>query len=185
MLSAIAEVQPGTPLHGELLRELRVALRESRDPNSWASCAEEELRNLDPGALVFDDRRRELHRELARTYEQNLGQPDDALQHLRALADSGDDGAAPEESTDATNSPLLRLLRVQGNWIELERRLSTHLERRPDDPQGWLELGQLRDEGSTIVMVTHDPSLGSEAGRRLFIRDGRVHSEPEPTEHQA
>ena len=146
LLSAIAEVQPGTPLHGELLRELRVALRESRDPNSWASCAEEELRNLDPGAHVFDDRRRELHRELARTYEQNLGQPDDALQHLRALADSGDDGAAPEESTDATNSPLLRLLRVQGNWIELERRLSTHLERRPDDPQGWLELGRLRDE---------------------------------------
>jgi tetratricopeptide (TPR) repeat protein len=146
LLSAIAEIQPRTPLHGELLRELRVALRQSRDSNSWASCAEEELRNLDPDAHVFEDRRRELHRELARTYEQKLGQPDNALQHLRALADSAGDDAALEFPTAAADSSLLRLLRVQGNWIELERRLSTHLKRRPDDSQGWLELGRLRDE---------------------------------------
>jgi tetratricopeptide (TPR) repeat protein len=146
LLSALAETQPGIPLHGELLRELGVALRASRDPNSWASCAEEELRNFDPSVPVFEDRRRELHRELARTYEQELGQPDDALRHLRALADSAGNGGAHEDQTTAADNPLLRLLRVQGNSIELERRLSAHLERRPEDPQGWLELGRLRDE---------------------------------------
>ncbi len=58
-----------------------------------------------------------------------------------------------------------------------------------DEPTGNLDsktgreivdlMQSLRAEGTTIVMVTHDASLGEEAGRRLFIRDGRVHEEPE------
>jgi len=61
-----------------------------------------------------------------------------------------------------------------------------------DEPTGNLDtttgreiidlLQELRAEGSTIVMVTHDPQLGEEAGRRLYIRDGRVHDEPDPVE---
>ena len=56
-----------------------------------------------------------------------------------------------------------------------------------DEPTGNLDsktgneimelLRELERGGATIVMVTHDPSLGAAAGRRLFIRDGRVHAE--------
>jgi putative ABC transport system ATP-binding protein len=36
-----------------------------------------------------------------------------------------------------------------------------------------------RDEGHTIVLVTHDPSAAATAGRVLFLRDGRVAGEIE------
>jgi putative ABC transport system ATP-binding protein len=61
-----------------------------------------------------------------------------------------------------------------------------------DEPTGNLDtktgreiidlLQELRAEGTTVVMVTHDPRLGEEAGRRLYIRDGRVHGEPDSGE---
>jgi len=161
----IAETAAGSSQHGELLRELGVALRESRERNAWACCAEEELRILDPEAQVFEDRRLELHRMLARAYEQELGLPDAALRHLRALADSERGGLEPEASTDAKDSSLLHLLRVQGDWVELETRLTTHLERRPEDPQGWLELGQLRDER------LHSTAAAAGAYRQVLQRE--------------
>ena len=54
-----------------------------------------------------------------------------------------------------------------------------------DEPTGNLDshssadvlqlLGELnRDEGHTIVMVTHDPSAAATAKRVMFLRDGRV-----------
>jgi tetratricopeptide (TPR) repeat protein len=165
LLNAITEVDEGTPKHGELLRELGSALRKSHDPSSWASCAEEELRALDPEAPVFADRRLELHRELARAYERELGRPDIALHHLRALSDSGNEQLLQGESTKAKDNKLLKLLEIQGNWIELEARLAAHLEREPDDPEGWLRLGRLRAER------LHLPAAAITAYREVLKRD--------------
>lgn len=142
---AVALAPTGTALHGEMLRELGHALRAAGDAEAWARCAEQELLILDREKDVFAERRVELHRELARTYEQKLGRPDTALEHLIALVDSGASTDFDRAETSET-STLLRLLRVQGNWIELETRLAAHLVRNPNDPPGWLELAQLRDE---------------------------------------
>jgi len=56
-----------------------------------------------------------------------------------------------------------------------------------DEPTGNLDtatgaeiLGLLRGlnaEGNTVVVVTHDPAVGGQAGRRLRIRDGRIRSD--------
>jgi putative ABC transport system ATP-binding protein len=59
-----------------------------------------------------------------------------------------------------------------------------------DEPTGNLDshsgreildlLGELnRDDGHTIVMVTHDPGAAATAGRVLFLRDGRLAGEVE------
>ncbi len=165
LLSAITEATEGTPKHSELLRELGAALRSSHDPSSWASCAEAELKALDPEAPVFDDRRLELHRELARAYERELGRPDAALHHLRALSEAGEESLGQDESTKATDIPLLQLLETQGNWIELEEQLAAHMERHPDDPEGWLRLGRLRAER------LHLPAAAISAYREVLKRD--------------
>jgi tetratricopeptide (TPR) repeat protein len=145
-LSKAAALAPtGTPLHGELLRELGHALRASGDGEAWADCAEQELLILDRKKDVFAERRVELHRELARTYEEELGRPDTALEHLIALVDAGASTPLDPAQTSETSS-LLRLLRVQGNWIELETWLAAQLARNAEDPAGWLELARLRDE---------------------------------------
>jgi len=34
-----------------------------------------------------------------------------------------------------------------------------------------------REQGTTIILVTHDPSIGSQAQRVLRIRDGALESE--------
>ncbi|MBT1063569.1 ABC transporter ATP-binding protein [Bowmanella sp. Y26] len=53
-----------------------------------------------------------------------------------------------------------------------------------DEPTGNLDskmahsvmqlLKDINDEGTTIVMVTHDPSLAREAKRNIFVKDGKV-----------
>jgi putative ABC transport system ATP-binding protein len=53
-----------------------------------------------------------------------------------------------------------------------------------DEPTGNLDsqmaaeildlLQQINDEGATIVMVTHDPSIADQASRLIHIRDGKV-----------
>jgi len=35
----------------------------------------------------------------------------------------------------------------------------------------------LRDQGKTLVMVTHNPELAAAAGRKLEIRNGRLHAD--------
>jgi putative ABC transport system ATP-binding protein len=61
-----------------------------------------------------------------------------------------------------------------------------------DEPTGNLDtrtgaeiidlLGGLNAEGTTVVMVTHDPGLGRQAKRCLYIRDGQVHERPDEGE---
>jgi len=64
-----------------------------------------------------------------------------------------------------------------------------------DEPTGNLDsrseaqvlqlLAQLnRDEGHTIVMVTHDPGAAAIAGRVVFLRDGRLAGEVEGGSHE-
>ncbi len=53
-----------------------------------------------------------------------------------------------------------------------------------DEPTGNLDsatgeeilslLGEVHAEGNTLVVVTHDPGIGSRAGRLVSIRDGRI-----------
>ena len=35
----------------------------------------------------------------------------------------------------------------------------------------------LHDEGNAVVLVTHDPSIGSRAPRLVVLRDGRIESD--------
>lgn len=63
-----------------------------------------------------------------------------------------------------------------------------------DEPTGNLDskmahsvmqlLKDINDEGTTIVMVTHDPSLAREAKRNIFVKDGKV-SDVTPTSASA
>jgi len=145
LLIAVQATPQGSGMQAELLRTLGGALEAAALPEAWARCAEHELRGLDPDAPVFAERRRELHRRLARCYEEVLGRPDAALSHLWALIEHPSGDESPGD-LDEIESGLLRLLRAEGNWVELEGRLAAHLERRPDDAEGWLELARLRDE---------------------------------------
>ena len=123
------------------------------------------MKVLDPEAPVFDDRRLELHRELADAYQRELGRPDAALHHLRALSDSDSEQPGQEDSTKAKDNSLLQLLETQGNWIEFESRLTAHLQRHSDDPEGWLRLGRLRAER------LHLPAAAITAYQEVLKRD--------------
>ncbi|MEE9608216.1 MAG: tetratricopeptide repeat protein, partial [Myxococcota bacterium] len=147
LLSAVAAAPAGGPLRAELLRALGDTLESTGMRNAWVRCAEAELAALDANAPVFSERRRDLRRRLAEACERELARPDRALSHLRALADR----ELPTPATTGATAPpeeraLLRLLRAEGSWVELERRLAGALELRPDDSEGWLELARLRDE---------------------------------------
>ena len=57
-----------------------------------------------------------------------------------------------------------------------------------DEPTGALDtangaailtlLSELHDEGTTLVVITHDPSVAAAMDREIHIRDGRIHPEP-------
>jgi tetratricopeptide (TPR) repeat protein len=142
LLRAVEATPRASALRAELLRTLGGRLRAAGLVDAWARCAENELALLDPAATVFDERRLALRRELADFYE-GCGRVDACLRHLRRLADE----APPHfDHEGEVERALLRGLRAQGNWVELERRLADHLGHHPEDPEAWLELARLRDE---------------------------------------
>jgi len=145
LLRAVAEAPPDTDMRRKLLADLGDALRVAGPPDAWVRCAEEELRSLDSSSNAWATRRVALHRELACVYERDLHRPAAALPYLRWLVDrAGPD--AEEAVSDETETTLLRLLRAEGSWSELEARLATHVADHPDDDERWLELARLRDE---------------------------------------
>ena len=95
---------------------------------------------------MFDDRRRELRRELAFAYDAELGRPDAALAYLRALLDAGDAALLGRETLDRVELACLRLLRAESNFVELERRLAHRLDRIGGAAAEWLDLALLREE---------------------------------------
>jgi len=67
-----------------------------------------------------------------------------------------------------------------------------------DEPTGNLDsatgetvlqlLDELRHEGATLVLVTHDPAVAARADRRIHLRDGRIERDelaPRPAEIRA
>ena len=145
----------------EILRALAAAERSAGRTGSWARHAEEELAALDP-APVFDDRRRELRRELTIAYDEELARPDAALAHLRALLDAGDVELLGRETLDRIELACLRLLRTEENPVELERRLAHRLERVGGDAPEWLELAGIREE------TLHRTSAAQDAYRKAL-----------------
>jgi tetratricopeptide (TPR) repeat protein len=143
--AALALVPRGSAAKIELLRALADAHRAAGRTEEWATYAEQELAALEP-TPVFDDRRRELRRALALAYDAELGRPDASLQHLRALLDAGEDALLGVDVVQQLEDIALRLLRAEGDPIELEARLAQRLARDAEDPDGWLELARLREE---------------------------------------
>ncbi|MGI8329965.1 ABC transporter ATP-binding protein [Actinomadura scrupuli] len=57
-----------------------------------------------------------------------------------------------------------------------------------DEPTGALDtangaavlelLSELHDDGTTLIVITHDPSVAAAMDREIHIRDGRIHPEP-------
>ena len=39
----------------------------------------------------------------------------------------------------------------------------------------WILLTDINDQGTTIIMVTHEPSLAERAQRNIHVRDGQVY----------
>jgi tetratricopeptide (TPR) repeat protein len=143
--AAYASAPVGSRARIQILHSLAEAYRRAGDFERWARTAEDELATLD-AAPVFDDRRREIRRELALGYFTQLARPGAALRHARALLDAGEDDLLGGETLDRLESMLLALLRQAGAPIELEARLTRHLARRPEQAQLWLELARVREE---------------------------------------
>ena len=131
----------------ELLQALGRVLRNANRPASWAKVTEEELLSLDRDAPVFTERRRELHRDLATTYEKRLSQPDRAIQHYQELITLlvGDPSSTRTELTSGEER-LLDLLRREGSHADLAHLLETRLAREGGEPEEWLELARLYQE---------------------------------------
>ncbi|MGH0028332.1 MAG: tetratricopeptide repeat protein [Myxococcota bacterium] len=142
----IAEAgDPTDPVRIDILHALSDTYRRDGDLERWAETAERELAALGQ-APVFDDRRREIRRELALAYHGELARPGEALRHGRALLDAGEDDLLGSETLDRIESLVLALLRQAGALVELETRLTRHLARRPENAERWLELARLREE---------------------------------------
>jgi tetratricopeptide (TPR) repeat protein len=143
--TALGRVPAGSTTRIEILRSLSELHRKAGRGELWARSAEEELAALDE-TPVFDDRRRELRRALAMTYDAELSRPGAALRHLRAVLDAGDEELLGAEVRTQLERTCLRLLRDVDDTVELEERLARHLERNAQDPALWLELARLREE---------------------------------------
>ncbi len=125
------------------LGALGAALRAGARHDAWARVAEQELALIETHRSIREstpaDYRRFLREELARVYDEELGNPDRALDHLRAL--EREEGGTPRSA-----ARLRELLRRTGRVSELADALARHLETAPDESRDWLELGLLREE---------------------------------------
>lgn len=141
----------------ELLQARTEALHAAAGPTSdWAHAAEEELDALGPHGSVVAERRLFLHAGLAAAYETRLGRPGAALAHWRAIVETLDTEAeeGPALAADPTRArlleraetALLERLRAEQSHHELASRLTRRLARRPDWPEGWLELAALHGD---------------------------------------
>jgi tetratricopeptide (TPR) repeat protein len=125
------------------LNTLHSVLHASGRPDSLARVAECELELIETN----DDVRRStpaeyqffLREELARIYDNELGNPDRALLHLREVAEH-------QKDSDRANARLFDLLRRCGHLTELATRLGVRLETRGGASSEWLELGRIREE---------------------------------------
>jgi tetratricopeptide (TPR) repeat protein len=164
LMRAVAEAPDFSTKRSELLRALGETLRVAGPIDGWARCAEAELASLNPDAPVFADRRRELHRELADVYENELNRCEAALHHLREVVDRAaeDPGPSVARAIDDAEVRVLRLLQSADHVVEREARLAARLEHAPDDAARWLELGQLREE------KLHAPAAAAAAYRRVI-----------------
>ncbi|MDH3521129.1 MAG: tetratricopeptide repeat protein, partial [Myxococcales bacterium] len=142
---ALERVPQGSTARIEILGALAASNRKAGRLERWAAHTEEELACLDP-VPVFDDRRRELRRELALAYAAQLARPDAALRHLRALLDAPDAALLGSEVQERLERICLRLLRHADDPIELEARLTRYLAGHADNAERWLELARLREE---------------------------------------
>ncbi len=142
----------------ELLQGLGSALYACGRIVDWSHTAERELEVLDPESPVFDERRRILHRRLARTYASQWSNPREALRHWRVLVD-GDEGVPEDEDA------LLDLLRQTGCEVELAERLERRVRQRSEDGAAWLELARLRHAH------LHDLAAAADAYERVLALD--------------
>jgi tetratricopeptide (TPR) repeat protein len=130
-------------VHMAHLGSLDAALRASSRPDSWARVAERELQLIETHDEVRESTPPEyrlfLTDELARIYDEELGNPDRAIPHLRAVVDLNEDSSRAQER-------LLSLLRRCGHLTELTTRLAAYLEDNGGNASQWLELGLLREE---------------------------------------
>ena len=133
LFAALTSTEPGSETHLELLRALGEALREAGPLEAWARCAEAELKGLDASAPVFQDRRAQLHWELANAYEHRMMRPDAALRHLRPLVRALQQNAAGaragevQADTELLGNADVALLRVQRSRMGVARQASDHL----------------------------------------------------------
>jgi len=125
------------------LGALDAALRAGARHDVWARAAEYELELIDAHRDVREstpeDYQRFLREELARAYDEELGNADRAIEHLRILA-------ARDGDSSHNGERLRELLRRTGRLPELATRLTAHLERDGSRSAEWLELGLLREE---------------------------------------
>ncbi len=165
----------------EILQALERVLRRTAQAAAWAKVAETELEALDPQAPVFEERRRELHRELAQTYENTLQQPEQAIAHYTKwihLASTGE-GVLPHEY-DAAELSLLRLLRQEESHAATAALLQKRVARSGGTHDEWLELAHLYQEkllAPTRAMSAYQKALDRSSESRVALHGYRTAAE--------
>lgn len=175
-LEANAEaIDPGDgPDRMAALGALDAALRATGRLDDWTEVAERELALVEADPRVAETTPPEfiryLREELARTWDQLLGDTDRALTHLRALC------ADPDVATGPIGERLRALLRRTGRRRELAERLAALDAAGAASPREQLELGHLLEEAmldlpgarAAYERAEAEPTLALEAirGRR-------------------
>ena len=148
------------------LGALEAALRASGHVAEWIVVAERELTLIatDPeiAANTPEEFQRYLREELARTWDEVMGDGEQALSHLRVLCADDDQAAGP------LGEKLRGLLRRLGKRTELASALTNHAERGGASAAEWLELAQLREEN--LLDLTGARDAYHRAGEDMALR---------------